>query len=402
MSEILGDIRGVVCLIDDILVCGTTQTEHDERLRAVLSRLSKAGVALGRYKCEIDTNSVKFLDTNSVKLVDERGVRPDPEKVRAIQQMKTPTTVSELRRFLDMINQQNKFSPHLADQTKPLRDLLSKKNQWQWGQAQQQAFDRLKKELSSEVLALYNVEYETILSADASSYGLGAVLRQRQPDDTLRPIAYVSRALTETEQRYAQIEKEALAVTWACERFQGYLIGTQFKVETDHKPLVPLLSSKALDSVPVRVQRFRLRLMRFDFTVTHVPGAELHTADTLSRAPVSEPSENKLTCETSKFVQAIIENLPASEDRLRAIKEQQEQDNDCQKLKKYCLGQTIEWTSQLKRYYHVRDELTVAEGLLLRGARMVIPANMRAEMLEKIHSGHQGMTKCRQRARDSV
>ena len=188
-------------------------------------------------------------------------MRPDPEKVRAIQQMKTPATVSELRRFLGMINQQSKFSPHLADQTKPLSDLLSKKNQWHWGQAQQQAFDRLKKEFSSEkVLALYNVEYEMILSADASSYGLRALLRQQQPDGTLRSIAYVLRALTETEQRYAQNEKEALAVTWACERKQGYLIGTRFKAETDHKPLVPLLSSKALDSVPVRVQRFRLRL----------------------------------------------------------------------------------------------------------------------------------------------
>ena len=102
-------------------------------------------------------------------------------------------------------------------------------------------------------------------------------------------------------------------------------------------------------------------------------GAELHTADTLSRAPVSEASENELTCE----------NLTASKERLRAIKEQQEQDNDCRKLKEYCLGQTIEWTGQLKRYYHVRNELTVSEGLLSRGATMVIPANMRAEMLIK-------------------
>lgn len=93
---------------------------------------------------------------------------------------------------------------------------------------------------SSEVLALYDGRNE----ADALSYGLGAVLRQTQPDGSLLPIAYVSRALTEMEQRYAQIEKEALAVTWAYERFQDYLLGTSFKVETDHKSLVPLFSSK--------------------------------------------------------------------------------------------------------------------------------------------------------------
>jgi hypothetical protein len=120
MTEILGDIPGVVCLVDDVLVTGKTQAEHDGRLKIVLTRLSKAGLTLGREKCEFNKRSVKFQG----QLVDESGVRPDPEKVRAIQQTKTPTTVSELRR---MINQQSNFSLHLADQKKPLRDLLSKK-----------------------------------------------------------------------------------------------------------------------------------------------------------------------------------------------------------------------------------------------------------------------------------
>ena len=104
-----------------------------------------------------------------------------------------------------------------------------------------------------------------ILSADASSYGLGAVLRQVQPCGSIKPIAYVSRALTPMEQRYAQIDKEALAAAWACEGFQDYLIGMTFTIQTDHKPLVLLLSSKPLDTVPIRVQSFRLRLMRFHY-----------------------------------------------------------------------------------------------------------------------------------------
>ena len=177
MTEIVGSIEGVVCLVDDVLVSGKTQEEHDRRLMEVLSRLKKAGLTLGREKCEINKRRVKFLG----QLVDETGVKPDPDKVRAIRQMKAPSNVSELRRFLGMVTQQSKFSPHLANATKPLRDLLSSKNQWIWGHDQQRAFESLKRALSSsEVLALYNAGHETIVSADASSYGLGAVMRQHR------------------------------------------------------------------------------------------------------------------------------------------------------------------------------------------------------------------------------
>ena len=329
MTEILGDISGVVCLVDDILVTGRTQDEHNSRLTEVLTRLKKAKVTLGLSKCKFSQPSVKFLG----QMVDQSGVKPDPDKVQAIADMQRPSDVSELRRFLGLVNQQSKFSPHLADKTKPLRELLSTKNQWTWGPSQEDAFLALKKSLtSSEVLAQYCVDCETVVSADASSYGLGAVLRQVQPDGSLRPIAYASRALTETEQRYAQIEKEALATTWACERFQQYLLGKSFKIETDHKPLVPILSSKMLNEVPIRIQRFRLRLMRFSFSISHVPGSQLHTADTLSRAPCSSVEGNLSNSEIQAYVNTTIQCLPASDDRIEQIKQQQSEDSECKQL----------------------------------------------------------------------
>ena len=182
----------------------------------------------------------------------------------AIQKVRTPANVGDVRRFLGMANQMSKFSPNLANMTQPLRELLIKGNQWVWDEPQQRAFQQIKEALiTSPVLALFDPNLETVVSADASSYGLGAVLLQKQQSGELKPVAYISRSMTPTEQRYAQIEKEALAFTWACERLADYLIGLQFHIQTDHKPLVPLFSSKHLEELPIQVQRFRLRMMRY-------------------------------------------------------------------------------------------------------------------------------------------
>ena len=128
--------------------------------------------------------------------------------------------------------------------------------------------------------------------------------------------------MTPTE-RYAQIEKEALAVTWACERFADYLIGLTLKIRTDHKPLVPLFSSKRLDELPLRIQRFRMRMMCFDFTIIHIPGKELVTADTLSRAPVLNPTNDDQWKNrgTQEYVDAVYNSLPATEKRILEIKD---------------------------------------------------------------------------------
>lgn len=131
----------------------------------------------------------------------------------------------------------------------------------------------------------------------------------------------MSRSLSPTEQRYAQIEKEALAFTWTCDRLSDYLIGIKFHIQTDHKPLVPLFSTKNFDEIPVRVQRFRLRMMRFEHSISHLPGKLVVIADTLSRAPSSEPNDSDLMLqqETRAFIDMIVNSLPATEKRLSEI-----------------------------------------------------------------------------------
>uniref|UniRef100_A0A3B3DHQ9 ribonuclease H n=1 Tax=Oryzias melastigma TaxID=30732 RepID=A0A3B3DHQ9_ORYME len=237
VTEVTNGLEGVLCHMDDILMWGKTQEEHDVRLHALLEKAQKAGITLNIDKCEFTCHTVKFLG----HVITAAGVQPDPEKTSAVQEMNAPTNVSELRSFLGMVNQLGRFIPNLAEKDKVLRDLLSKKNHWYWGPEQQTAFERLKKELSSTpVLTLYNPNSDLKISADASSFGLGAVLLQKSNAEWA-PVAYASRSMTPTERRYAQVEKEALAATWACERFSCFVLGRSFELETDHKPLVSLL-----------------------------------------------------------------------------------------------------------------------------------------------------------------
>ena len=151
---------------------------------------------------------------------------------------------------MGMANQLGKFLPSLAELSQPLRELLSTKKAWLWGPSQENAFQQVKEKLSRPtVLALYDPAARRKILADALLYGLGAVLLQQQ-EGQWRPVAYASRSMTDAERRYVQIEKEALAVTWACQKFSNYILGSKFLIESDHKPLVPLLGTKRLDDLP--------------------------------------------------------------------------------------------------------------------------------------------------------
>jgi len=153
------------------------------------------------------------------------------------------------------------------------------------GSDQQKAFEQIKSDLTqAPVLALYDPNKETKVAADASSFGLAGVILQFQPDNSWRPVSFISQVMTPTETRCAQIEKEALALTLACERSWEYIVGKSISVEMCHKPLLPLLSTHTLDQLPPRIQRFRMRLMRFHFKeIKHVPGKKMYIANALSR-----------------------------------------------------------------------------------------------------------------------
>ena len=241
-----------------------------------------------------------------------------------------------------MVNQQSKFAPDLASKTKPLRDLLNKKCTWAWGQPQQKAFEDIKRCLTeAPILALYDCNRETKISADTSSYVIGGVVYQLQDDNNWEPIAYFSRALTATETRYSQIEKECLAFTWLAERASDYILGNEITGETDHKPLVSLLTTHCLDQLPPRIQRMRMRLMRFHIkSLVHIPGKEMYASDMLSRMIPKDEAVKKdaeLQSEINDYMFSVIDAIPVSDVKLKQLIDAQDEDEITKKIKEYCL-----------------------------------------------------------------
>jgi hypothetical protein len=232
---------------------------------------------------------------------------------------------------------------------------------------------------------------------------LGAELQQQQLHGTRRPVFYASRSLTDVARRYAQIEKECLALTWACEWLSDFIVGIPFQLLTDHKPPVSLLSSKrTLNDIPPRIQRMRIRLMRFHYSVQYVAGSQIGTADTLSRFPLNhEPA-----LVDSADISHIVETVPITDVLVDRVLAASSSDDVITRVTAMCTAgwlKTADAVSpEVRPYFHTRDEFTVPKGLPLYGACIVVPSSLRAVTPNALHVGHLGVDKCRAKARVSI
>ena len=285
------------------------------------------------------------------------------------------------------------FIPKLADHTSDLRLLLRKDSEWQWTPSHQQAFDAVKSLICADcTLTYFDPKKPTVLQVDASLKGLGAALIQQG-----KPVAYASKALTDAETRYANIERELLAVVFGCTRFHTYVYGSKFTVESDHKPL-EVIQRKSLASTPPRLQRMMLRLQPYDCEIVYKPGREMLIADAMSRL---NPSAGKqIDLDTAIYA------VQFTTEKLNDLKVKTRQDPVLNPLMETIVNGWPQDPKQLPKclrcFYSCKDELSVDDGIIIKGDRIFIPAVLQEETLNKIHNAHQGITKCQLRAKSCV
>ena len=394
-------IPHVAAYMDDILLTGETQQQHLQNLAAVLERLKAAGVKLRKPKCIFMAKEVEYLGHK----VNADGIHPTSDKIKAIQDAPKPHNVTELKSFLGLLSYYSKFLPNMSTTLFPLYELLQKNRRWRWGKEQQEAFEQAKLALQSDTLLVhYDSGKPLILACDASPYGLGAVISHRMEDNVEKPIAFASRTLTPAERNYSQLEREALAIVFAVKKFHMYLYGRHFLIYSDHQPLKYLLSeSKGVPAMAAsRIQRWALTLSAYEYTIVYRPGKDQGNADALSRLPLPQSSTGIPVPGDLLLLQEHLDNV--SPVTAKQIKAWTDKDPVMAQVWRFVLHG---WPSQeprqdLQQYWRRKEELSVMDGCILWGARVIVPPPGRESVLRELHETHPGIARMKSLARSYV
>ena len=402
MDHITEGLKGVIAIHDDICVYGKTREEHDERLIALMRRATDKGLVFNSKKCQIRQQSITFY--GAIFSVD--GISPDPKKIQAIQDLPAPVSKKNLESFLGLIQYLSPHVPRLSEKTAFLRGFLKDDRAWDWSADDTvmfQAFkDWLGNHLLNSVLQYYNPQKDLTIQTDASEYGLGAALVQDE-----KPIAFASKSLTDTETRYANIEREMLAVCFALEKFHTFCYGRQVTVKSDHKPL-ETIQKKPIHAAPPRLQRMLLKNQRYDYDIQYLPGKEMVLADRLSRFPSRrENVQMAFDHSIDEFCLTLrIDYVAFTDPMIQVIKAELDKDPVLRTV--YGLTQHG-WPNQIRncprvarRFFSFRDELSTDQGLLIKGERLVIPESLRNRILSELHEGHISFNTMQKQAKSTV
>ena len=400
MENLFRDCPNTFVYLDDILITGRSVDEHLRNLERALHILAESGLRVKKEKCEFLMQSITYLGHQ----IDEKGIHPTEEKVTAIKHAPTPTNVQELRAYCGIIQYYHKFCPMLSATLAPLFELMNKDVPWKWTDKQQNAFQKSKDLLTSNsVLAHYDPALPLIIKSDASPFGIGSVLSHEMPDGSVRPIAYASRSLHSAEKNYAQVEREALACIFGVTRFHKYIYGRKFILSTDHKPLLGLLQSwkNIPQQASPRMIRWALILAAYDYKLVFKPGTCNGNADALSRLPLPLEANAKPPRAQEYDVCSIA--LESALVTAEMIRQDIEKDKEMSQVKRYVQYGWPENINEAIRPFHRRKlELSLDQGCVFWGSRIVIPTCRRDALLKELHEGHPGICRMKALARSYV
>ena len=402
LDQNLEGLPGIFIIADDILITGKGATveeatqDHDANLAKLLARCRDKNITLNYDKFDLRCDEIAFMGH---KLTAD-GLKPDPRKVDAITEMPRPTNVAEVQRFMGMVQYLTKFIPNLSTVSAPIRKLTHKDELFIWTEQQDTAFTKIKELVAvSPVLSYFDPNEPLEAQGDASERGLGFVLLQQG-----KPVSFKSRALTDAETRYSQIEKELLAQVFGLEKNNQITYGRHVILWTDHKPLVTI-AKKPLARAPKRLQNLLLRLLHYDVEIRYMPGKDLILADTLSRAYPSnvEQQDNDKDLDT---IHVTSDHLHVTEKTLSELQTATAQDHTLTKVIQYVQHGWPEKYQQcepdVKPYFLIRDELAYQDNIIVKGQRCVIPQFMRPQIRKKLHAAHTGIQSTLRYARETA
>ncbi|CAF4800983.1 unnamed protein product [Pieris macdunnoughi] len=279
MDSVLRGIDNVLTYLDDVIIYSTSLQEHLNKCKQVFERFRSHNLKIQLNKSEFLQKQVKFLGHT----LTNKGLMPNEDKIAAVKKFPIPKTQKEIKSFLGLVGYYRKFIQDFAKLTKPLTKCLKKGSKINLTPEYTQAFEKCKEVLiNAPILQYPDFDKPFILTTDASDVAIGAVLSQGTIG-TDKPVAYASRTLSDTEQKYSTIEKELLSIVWAIKYFRPYLYGKKFTIYTDHRPLTWIMSIKDPNS---KLTRWRLRLAEYNYDVQYKKGKANTNADALSRVQI--------------------------------------------------------------------------------------------------------------------
>lgn len=303
MDDVLRGLQNDICIVylDDIVVLGTSLQEAINNLEKVLQRLR-----MSNFKIQMDKSEFLKLETNYLgHIITREGIKPNPDKITAIEKYPIPETTKQIKQFLGLIGYYRKFIPNFARITKPLTNCLKKGKKITLDSDYVNAFNKCKTLLTNDPILQYpDFTRDFLLTTDASNVAIGAVLSQG-PIGSDKPVSFASRTLNDSEVNYSTIEKELLAIVWATKYFRPYLFGRKFKILTDHKPLQWMMNLKEPNS---RLTRWRLKLSEYDFTVMYKKGKCNTNADALSRIEIHNEEISSVIANCSEKPPSLLSN----------------------------------------------------------------------------------------------